>query len=131
MAFRILSLDGGGVRGAFTAVLLRRLEEKYPNFLSNVDLFAGTSTGGIIALGLAAGLSPGDLVYLYKTYAQEIFSDSLWDNIKDLGGAIGAKYGNGRLRSVLTRYFGPRPLKSLKAKVLIPTFDLDNLDRPP
>lgn len=42
----ILSLDGGGIRGALTAVLLERLEAEYPGFLGAVDLFAGTSTGG-------------------------------------------------------------------------------------
>ena len=57
--FRILSCDGGGIRGVLTAVLLNRLAAAYPALLQDrpgtITMFAGTSTGGIIALGLAAG----------------------------------------------------------------------------
>ena len=60
--YRILSLDGGGIRGWLTATLLQRLQDDlkgqgYPDFLDEVQLFAGTSTGGLLALGLAKGLS--------------------------------------------------------------------------
>lgn len=55
--YRILSFDGGGIRGLVTLALLKRLEAKIPNLITGADLFAGTSTGGIIALGLAAGNS--------------------------------------------------------------------------
>ena len=44
--YRILALDGGGIKGALTAALLERLEAARPGFLARVDLFAGTSTGG-------------------------------------------------------------------------------------
>lgn len=57
-AFRILSLDGGGVRGALTTVILQRIIAEVPTFMDNVDLIAGTSTGGLIGLMLAAGYSP-------------------------------------------------------------------------
>jgi uncharacterized protein len=60
----ILSCDGGGVRGLITAMLLQALD---PAFLQKVSLFAGTSTGSIIALGLAAGLSIRQLVDLYSS----------------------------------------------------------------
>lgn len=46
MAYRILSLDGGGIRGTLTIRLIERLSEKFPAFLESVDLIAGTSTGG-------------------------------------------------------------------------------------
>ena len=54
-AYHILSLDGGGIRGIFSARVLERLEQAVPGFLGQLNLLAGTSTGGIIALGLAAG----------------------------------------------------------------------------
>ncbi|MGH7207978.1 MAG: patatin-like phospholipase family protein, partial [Nitrospiraceae bacterium] len=56
--YRILSIDGGGIRGVFAAVLLDRLAVACPSFLEHVDLVAGTSTGAIIALGLANDLAP-------------------------------------------------------------------------
>ena len=56
--FRILSLDGGGIRGVFPAALLARLEEHLEHPIGRYfDLIAGTSTGGIIAIGLGLGLS--------------------------------------------------------------------------
>lgn len=57
-SYKILSLDGGGVRGVITAVILQRLMEVFPDLLKDVDLVAGTSTGGLLALIIAAGYSP-------------------------------------------------------------------------
>ena len=73
--YRILSLDGGGLRGVVTAKLLERLETAHPGFLSQVDLFAGTSTGGVLALGLARGLSPTDMGKLYTEAAEKVFAE--------------------------------------------------------
>ena len=71
--FIILSCDGGGIRGVITALLLHDLD---PAFLQKVSLFAGTSTGSIIALGLAAGVSIEQIVQLYRSPSncQEIFT---------------------------------------------------------
>src|SRR5213594_5028603 len=93
-AYRILSMDGGGIRGLYAAVLLDRLTREVPTLVERVDLVAGTSTGGIIALGLAHGLAPADLVALYRDRAKEIFDDSWLDDLKDLGGLTGADYDN-------------------------------------
>ena len=126
-AYRILSLDGGGIRGLYTAVLLQRLARQHRPLLDSVDLIAGTSTGGIIALGLAARLTPGRLVRLYRTKARDIFDDSWLDNLIDLGRLRGAEYDNDNLKKVLQELFGSRKrLKGLKKKVVIPSFDLDN-----
>ena len=58
--FQVLALDGGGVRGIFAAALLAGLEEDIGRpVVEHFDLVVGTSTGGIIALGLGAGLTPG------------------------------------------------------------------------
>src|SRR6266849_2029556 len=57
--YRILALDGGGIRGVYTAVLLQRLSKEVPGFLGRADLLAGTSTGGILALALAEGAHAG------------------------------------------------------------------------
>ncbi len=125
MPFKILTFDGGGIGGLFTAVLLERIAAQFPGLLASVDLIAGTSTGGIIALGLAHNRSPAQLADLYRTHAKKIFDDSIWDNIRDFGNATGADHSNKNLKKVLTTEFGTTPLSGLSKRVLIPTFDLD------
>ena len=61
--FLILSCDGGGIRGVVTTMLLQELGQ---DFLNQVNFFAGTSTGGIIALGLAGGIQIDQLADLYR-----------------------------------------------------------------
>lgn len=124
--YRILSLDGGGIRGVLTAILLERLEETVPGWLGKADLLAGTSTGGILALGLAHGVPLADLRQLYLQKARAIFDDSWLDNVRDLGRLIGAHYSNRNLARELQRIFGDARLADLKRRVLIPAFDLDN-----
>jgi patatin-like phospholipase/acyl hydrolase len=124
--FHILSLDGGGIRGVLTAALLERLESAHPHFLAQVDLIAGTSTGGILALGLASGMTPTDVRNLYERLGAKVFRDSFWDNLKDLGQATGAQYGNKALKEELTSQFGSITLADLPKKVIVSSFDLDN-----
>jgi hypothetical protein len=132
MSYRVLSCDGGGVRGIYTAVLLQRLNAAVPTFFANVDLLAGTSTGGLIALALAMGQSPDQLVAFYQANIPGIFQQGLMREIRDLGDLVGAKYGNSTLTAVLTKLFGTRTLADLLPRhVLIPSFDLDNGAPPP
>lgn len=130
--YRIVSLDGGGIRGLYTAVLLSRLEAEVPGFMSHVDLFAGTSTGGILALGLAEGRPIKSLIDLYQDDGHAIFSRTLWHEIRDLGEFVGAKYDNTELEQILRKAFGAKTLKDLLPRhVLVPSFDLDNGAAPP
>ena len=74
--FRILSLDGGGIRGIFPAAILTDLESTYlggGSVTEYFDLITRTSTGGILALGLAAGMKASELLDLYMTRGREIF----------------------------------------------------------
>ena len=74
--FQILSLDGGGFRGMFSAAVLARLEEDLGmRIADHFDLIAGTSTGGIIALGLGLGLSPREITAFYTEHGPRIFRD--------------------------------------------------------
>jgi predicted acylesterase/phospholipase RssA len=85
--FRVLSLDGGGMRGLYTAVVLDELAKCFagrrpgpPHDLDvgkGFDLIVGTSTGGLIACGLAAGLGTHDLVQLYERTGPQIFADPM------------------------------------------------------
>ena len=74
--FRILSIDGGGIRGIFPAAVLADLEAALGtgnSIVGHFDLVAGTSTGGILALGLGAGKSAREIRDLYMHRGPEIF----------------------------------------------------------
>src|ERR1700690_1820718 len=111
--YRILSLDGGGIRGLYTAVLLKRLAQIVPGFTDRADLLAGTSTGGILALGLAKGISTQDLVDLYKNNGAAIFSRSVWREVRDLSDVFGAKYDNRELVQIIQTTFGAGDLRAV------------------
>ena len=127
---RVLTVDGGGVRGIIPAIVLERLcaEPGLDGWLDRVDLVAGTSTGGLIALSLAAGIAPGDLRALYEKHAGEVFADNLFDDVKDLGKLIGADYNVGNLERVVHETLGDKTLAQLDKRVLVTAFDLDNED---
>ncbi len=126
--FKILSLDGGGIRGVFEAAFLAEVENAIkPPLASYFDLIAGTSTGGIIALGLGLGISPTDLLNFYKSYGPAIFQRSegplarwfYW--LKD---KVARKYGQECLRDALERIFGDRKLGDSRTRLVIPAFNL-------
>jgi len=122
----ILSLDGGGLRGLITALILQRIEEARSGFLDHFDLITGTSTGALLALALARGMTPSEISRIYETRASEIFRDSLLDNVRDLGKSVGAQYQNKGLIRVLGDVFGEGTLGDLRKRVAICAFDLDN-----
>lgn len=124
--YRILTLDGGGVRGVLSARLLQRIAAQYPGFLGEVDLFAGTSTGSILAVGLAMGLSPAELVAFYTDRSKIAFHDTVWDNIRDLGKLAGAGYGTQERWDAIHPVIGDIALGDLEKRVLIATFQLDS-----
>lgn len=65
--FRILALDGGGIRGVISAKILERVQEKIGQPLNEYfDLIAGTSTGSILAAGLVLGIRPEELINIYR-----------------------------------------------------------------
>ena len=94
MTYRILSFDGGGVRGVIPAVVMQRLNE-----------LAGTSTGGLLALGLAYGLPPDTIRHLYESKGKAIFDDTWFDDLVDLGSVIGADYDIKNLECELKNIF--------------------------
>lgn len=124
--YHILSMDGGGIRGILTARVLERIDELLPGFLNAVNLYAGTSTGGLLALGLASGMTPRQMRQMYQDLGDHVFSDTILDDLRDLGNLIGAEYSIGPLKGVLESYFPSATLANLPRRVLISTFDLDN-----
>ena len=113
---RILSLDGGGLRGVLTLAFLERLEtilrERHggdPDFrLSDYfDLIAGTSTGAIIAAGLATGRSTTDIKKMYHELGRRVFRKMPWRI-----GIFSPKFDIGPLKTVLADQLGDMPLGS-------------------
>ncbi|TAM74567.1 hypothetical protein EPN44_10865 [bacterium] len=80
--FRVLVLDGGGMRGLYTAMVLAGLSRRFldkpgetpaRDVGSAFNLIEGTSTGGVLACALAAGYSPSAIIELYRRHGEEIF----------------------------------------------------------
>ena len=151
--FLILSCDGGGIRGLITVMILQELDKQIP-FLEKIDLFTGTSTGGLIALGLASGVPIANIVNIYNgNNCSQIFtpynppqSDGFIDRFleeltkdQELGnGVIGilkvlnellyVKYDNTGLITVIKNNLTQfnQPLAALQSNVLVTTFQLYN-----
>lgn len=119
--FQILAFDGGGILGLFAACVLSSIEDDLGIEVTNhFDLLAGTSTGGIIALALANGMRPKDIVKFYMDYGKTIFK----------GGHIlkqfyQPKYSNKGLELALKTEFGDKCIADCQKRVLIPTYDIE------
>ena len=128
--FRILSLNGGGIKGAFSAAVLTAVENEYKCRISDYfDLVAGTSTGGLIALGLGAGMKVEKILSLYRDKGSMIFPQgyALWRKIKWF---LSGKYGDQGLKSavseIVTDGNGEKRLVDSCCRLLIPSFSADN-----
>jgi len=143
--FRILSLDGGGIRGAFIAGFLNKLATELGAPLhQHFDLIAGTSTGGIIAAALALGIEPKTIVDFYVTAGPKIFvprqvevpmayrvmqKAANWAisekiGAVDLASLFATKYDSAVLKSTLTEVFGNAKVKDAKCLLTIPAVDV-------
>lgn len=132
--FRILAVDGGGIRGLFPAGVLADFEAALGADASIVDYFdlvAGTSTGGILALGLGAGKTAREIRDLYLHRGPQIFPP-VWDNAlgriwkfvrNNFVNAAFHRYNRLALRRVLQEFLGEKLLGESKVRHVIPSFD--------
>lgn len=105
-AKRILSIDGGGVRGVIPAVLLAKLESITGKpTRESFDFVAGTSTGAILAAGVAAGVPAKVMVDMYLNRAKEIFKGWRWSNTTQRV-STGSMYSTQKLRDVVAESLG-------------------------
>jgi uncharacterized protein len=134
--YRILSIDGGGIRGIIPAVVLSEIEQRSGKRIAELfDMIAGTSTGGILSLALAAPGDDGaprwsarDLVTLYVENGPVIFRRSLWHWVRSAGSILDEKYPADGLESVLKGYFGDVRLSHALAEVLVTAYDIEGRD---
>ncbi len=133
--FKILSIDGGGIKGLYSASILASFEHKTgKNITDHFDMICGTSTGGLIAIGLANGMSAQSLVDLYVTKGSEIFPTSnnafirsfqnSYKTIKQI--LFSNKHSVKPLKSILEDLFEEKTMKDANNLLCIPSFNLTN-----
>jgi hypothetical protein len=131
--FKILSIDGGGIKGLYSATVLARFEEKTGKKITDCfDMICGTSTGGLIALGLANGMSAQSLSDLYFEKGSEIFPtsnyifirivQSKWQFFKQL--LFCNKHSIKPLKLILENIFGNKTMNDANNLLCIPSFNL-------
>ena len=127
--FKILALDGGGIKGVYTAELLRLAEERFAGgrpLASYFDMVAGTSTGGIIGLGLGLGLTVQDIAEFYRVDGRQIFppmpSGRLARWFRFCRAMLRTKLDHRELESALRRRFGDRLLGESSCRLVLPAF---------
>jgi len=123
--FSVLSIDGGGVRGIFVAAVLASLERDIGTKITNhFDLIVGTSTGGVIALGLGAGMSPEAILSLYIGNMNSIFPARRRGVLARPLSLVRAKYTPDGLREVVQRAFGDKLLCDSTVPLVIPSYNI-------
>jgi len=131
--FKILSIDGGGIKGLYSATVLARLEEKAGKKAGECfDMICGTSTGGLIALGVACGKPAEELAKLYSEHGKKIFPTNNYRPIRYLQSKfqslrqtlLWGKYSAKPLKKQLKTIFGDKKLGELENLVCIPSFNL-------
>lgn len=121
---QVLCLDGGGLKGLFSAVVLEQLEADLGvRLVEHFDLIAGTSTGGLIALASGAGLSPSEIVEFYLSQGPRIFPRR--GSLRQL---LRSKHAPQQLRSALEEVLGERQLWESRTRLVIPSYSLDARD---
>lgn len=131
MPFRILSLDGGGIRGVISATILLEVEKQINQPLNQYfDLIAGTSTGSILAAAIAKGLTSQDILQLYRNKGQRIFpytSLLSWERLPLLiqYGFSAPKFSDAGLIEVIKEEFGDIKLSDIdkSPRLLITAYD--------
>ena len=125
--FQILSLDGGGIKGLFSAAILAAIEEDLNvNVTDHFDLIAGTSTGGIIAIGLGLGMKPREIVEFYLREGPKIFSGWRWT--KWLQHWVFRKFPAESLAEALRSCFKDKRFGDSRKRLVIPSFNLGDDD---
>jgi predicted acylesterase/phospholipase RssA len=119
--FRILALDGGGLRGAFTAAVLAKWDAMIKSgggneIVRHFDLLAGTSTGAILAIALGLGLSPLKILEFYRSNGPKIFPKD-----RRLRHWLKSKHESSTLRTSLEGVFGERKLRESCCRLVLPT----------
>lgn len=125
--FQILALDGGGIKGIFSAALLAAIEDDLQiSVVDHFDLIAGTSTGGIIALALGLGLRPREILEFYLQEGRAIFPNRY--RTAGLRQLFRTKFSPAPLAAALRQRFGDRRFGESTKRLVIPAYNLGDDD---
>ncbi len=126
MTRRLLAIDGGGILGLIPALVLAEIEARAGRLAGQLfDLVAGTSTGGIIACAVAAGIPAKAVADLYRQRGRQIFSRSLSHRLLTGFGLWGPQYGAAGIETALVDVFGDRRLSDCTVELLVPAYDIE------
>jgi uncharacterized protein len=131
---RVLSIDGGGIRGIIPAMVIASIEKNMGKPAQALfDLMVGTSTGGILALGLSrpgsgrqAQFSARRVVKLYEEQGDKIFEYSLWRKLRTVGGILEEAYSHEVLEGILGKYFAGATLGDCEVPTMVTSYDIQN-----
>ncbi|PRP74836.1 hypothetical protein PROFUN_09536 [Planoprotostelium fungivorum] len=117
----VLSIDGGGMRGIITTIILTRIIERYPDFMEKIDVVAGCSNGGMVAMAIAFGYHPKFCHYMLEVTGETIFKTGVLSQPLN-----SAKFRNTHLKLLCDLIWEKRKMSAAKKRVLIPAFLMDN-----
>jgi uncharacterized protein len=122
--FKILSIDGGGIKGLYSSTILEHIEQRFGSMSDYFDMICGTSTGGLIALCLALKIPATEISKIYTEHGQTIFPKR-----NKLGGIIRqtfwkGKYSDKPLKVVLQSVFQDKMVVDLDNLICIPSYSL-------
>ena len=123
---KVLAIDGGGIRGLIPALVLAEIESRTGRRMADmVDLIAGTSTGGIIACGLAkpSPMPASEIARIYEDEGPEIFSRSLLKQITSVGGFLDERYSSDGLVATLERHLDDTHMTEATVPLLLTAYD--------
>lgn len=130
--YRILAIDGGGVRGVIPAIWLDRLEKELGAPLNQYfDLVVGTSTGSLLACAVATGMSMQEAANIYRDSAGIVFPQGegrFWENAKRFVTKrfAGPQYPSDGLQATLKEVFGDREFGDCEIPAMVTTYNLLN-----
>lgn len=138
---KILSIDGGGIRGLYSLYVLKAIENKFcindESLADYFDMICGTSIGGIIALAITCGKKIDEIITFFEDNAKFIFPNHGTNNFTKKFKSMyytflqlcGSKYGNDILKEKITNFFEKKTLGEANTLLCIPSYNIENAQR--
>ena len=126
MQYKILSIDGGGVKGLIAAEIIKAIESKRPGFIKKFDCFTGSSSGSIVAALLVSEHHPDQVASIFKKHMDSIFAINIKKRLFTLNGIISPIYEKDNLLKTCYNFLPNHHISELNKSMLIWSYDLVN-----